>query len=166
MLYTQDDRANAAAQLKKRRLIVFIPGIAVLLLAVASFVWYRLNRDTGGWVVTALITVVGGAYMLFFGGVYLRPIRLYKRHVDLMLDGRTHETVGILKAVDGQLQDKDGIDCYAFTLNTGTGNDPNDDRLFYIDAFKGLPEATQGEHIKVVSNDRMVVSLERTPKET
>ncbi len=160
MLYTQADRDAATAERTKRLLVVLIPTVILLLLAIASFVWFRLNRDTSGWIWTALITILAGAYFIFFYGVYLRPVSLYKRHVDYMLDGRKRETVGYLRSIDAETMDHDGLDCRAVTVNVGEKNAPEDDRSFYLDALKPVPELSVGTRVRVLSNDRMVAGLE------
>ena len=166
MLYSEIDRTQVTAEQKKRRWLVLLPTAVMLLLVIASFVWFRLHRDAGGWVWTGLITVLGGSYFLFFYEVYLRPVSLYKKHVDYMLDGRKRETVGVLKSVDSAVTDKDGLDCVSFTVNIGEKNDPEDDRLFYVDALKGIPDMPIGSSVRVLSNDRTVASLDALPKGT
>ena len=166
MFYTQADRTQAKETLRRRRFVVFIPAAAMLLVAVASFLWFRMHRDASGWWVSGLITVIGGAYALFLGDVYLKPVRLYKRHVDLMLDGRKRETVGVLVSVDPVVRDRDGLDCVAFTLNTGDRNLPEDERVFDLDALKSMPDIAPGTRLRVLSNDRMVAGLQIEPKET
>jgi hypothetical protein len=160
MLYTQADRDAATAERTKRLLVVLVPTVILLLAAIASFVWFRLNRDTSGWIWTALITILGGAYFIFLYGVYLRPVSLYKRHVDYMLDGRKRETVGYLRSIDAEALDHDGLDCRSVTVNVGEKNAPEDDRSFYLDALKPVPELPVGTRVRVLSNDRMVAGLE------
>ena len=166
MLYSEADRSETAAELHKRRLRVFLPTALILALAIASFVWFRLHRDAGGWIWTGLITVLGGAYCIFFYDVYLHPVIVYKRHLDYMLDGRKRETVGLLGAFDDDVKDQNGMDCISFTVNVGEKNDPEDDRLFYLDALKGKPELLPGSRVRILSNDRMVAGIELVPKES
>ncbi|HNW86303.1 MAG TPA: hypothetical protein PLP25_10405 [Candidatus Limiplasma sp.] len=165
MLYTETDRATATAEQQKRRRLVLWPTAVLFALAIATFVWFRLHRDVGGWVWTGLLTVLSGAYFLFFYEVYLRPVTLYRQHIDYMLDGRKRETVGVLTAVDKTVRDKDGIDCMSFTVNTGNADRPEDDRLFYLDALKEMPDIPIGAQVHVLSNDRMVAGLTVAPKE-
>lgn len=166
MLYSEIDRTQVSAELKKRRWLVILPSVLLLALAVASFVWFRLHRNVDGWVWTALITVLSGSYFLFFYEVYLRPVSLYYKHVSYMINGRMRETLGLLKSIDPMVLDKDGLDCISLTINVGEKDSPEDDRLFYVDALKAIPEVPVGTRIRVLSNDRMVASLELTPKET
>lgn len=160
MLYSQNDREIVAAELGHRRRLVILPALALLLLAIASYVWFRLHRDEGGWIWTALLTVAAGAYFLFFYEVYLRPVQLYARHVGYMLDGRKRETVGRVKEIRREIMDREGLDCQSFTVNIGEKDDPEDDRLFYVDALKGMPDIQPGARVRVFSNDRAVAGLE------
>jgi len=159
MLYSQSDRDAVAAALKKRRAAVWIPAILLLLLAVAAFVWYRLRHDESGWIVSGALTILGGAYAIFFHGVYLGPMRKYKKHVDYMLDGQKRVCEGILKDVASDVIDRDGVDCYTVEINVGEKNDPEDDRVFYLDQYKSMAGFTAGDRIRVESNDRMIAAV-------
>ncbi len=165
MFYSQADRSQAATELQKRRWVVFLPTALMLLAAVASFVGFRLHRDTGGWIWTGLLTILGGAYFLFFYDVYLKPVRQYKRHVDYMLDNPKRETVGLLKAITQDAQDHNGVDCRMITLNVGEKDAPEDERVFYLDSLKTPPALAYGTRVRVTSNDRMVAAFEPVEKE-
>jgi len=144
---------------KRRMLVVWLPTALMLLLAIVVFVIYRLNHDVSGWIISALLTILGGAYCIFFYGVYLRPVLKYRKHIDYMLDGRKRVTNGVFKEISETVQDHDGFDCYSVVLNVGEKNDPEDDRLFYLDAFKSLDGFQPGDRISVESNDRMIASV-------
>ncbi len=159
MLYTQNDRDEIMAMRRRRLWIVWAPTALLLLLAVGSFVFYRLNHNETGWGITGLITILAGAYCIFLYGVYLRPALKYKRHLDYMLDGRKRVTEGILKEIGDVVQDRDGIDCYSIMLNVGEKNEPEDDRQFYLDAFKSLDGFKPGDRVTVESNDRMIAAV-------
>jgi hypothetical protein len=165
MLYSQTDRTQAITEQKKRRWLVVLPTALLLALAFASFVWFRLHHSTSGWPWTALLTVLSGAYFIFFYEVYLRPVSLYRRHVEYMLTGKKREAVGFLREVSDTPIDKDGMDCFSITINIGQNQNPDDDRLFYLDALKPMPVWPLGSYIKVSSNDRMVADLELIQKE-
>lgn len=159
MLYSQTDREAVYALRKRRLLIVWLPTSLMLLLSIVAFVWYRLNHNASGWILSSILTILGGSYAIFFYGVYLRPVLKYKRHLDYMLDGRKRVTTGILKEIESEVQDRDGIDCYSVFINVGEKDDPEDDRLLYLDAFKSLSDYKPGDRITVESNDRMIVSV-------
>lgn len=166
LLYTPADQARVNAERRKRALLIYVPAALLLLVAVALYVWFRLRHDVSGWIWSALVTLAGGVYAVFLGDVYLRPVRLYKKHVDFMLGGRLRETTGVLASIAPEPQDKNGLDCYAFTVNVGEKADPKDDRLFYLDALKGPVPVAVGERVRLFSGDGMVAGMERAPKET
>jgi len=159
MLYSQTDRSLAKAEVTKRKLIVFIPIILTGLLSVAIFVWFRLQHDVSGWIYSSLIMIIGGAYGIFFYGVYLKPMLVYRKHVDYMLDGRMRETEGVLKEISSDIEDKEGLDCYALYVNIGQGNHPEDDRLLYLDAQKSIHGLQIGMCIHAESNDKMISNI-------
>lgn len=161
MLYSQSDREAAAAAVKKRSAAVWIPAALLLLLAVAAFVWYRLRHDESGWIVSGALTIVSGAYAIFFYGVYLSPMRKYKKHLDYMLDGQKRVSEGILKSVSTDVIDRDGIDCYTVEINVGEKDDPEDDRVFYLDHYKSMAGFAAGNRIRVESNDRLIAAVTR-----
>ncbi|MDD3212701.1 MAG: hypothetical protein PHY64_03465 [Eubacteriales bacterium] len=166
MLYSQADREQAGKELGKRRWVVFLPTAVMLLLAIASFVIFRLHRDVGGWIWTALITVLGGVYCIFFYDVYLKPVKLYKTHIDYMLDGNKRETAGVLTGIGQDIIDHEGMDCRTLTINIGDKGAPEDDRSFYLDALKPVPTLQPGDNVRILSNNRMVASLEIAEKES
>ncbi|MBN1777363.1 MAG: hypothetical protein JW811_04500 [Clostridiales bacterium] len=161
MLYSQTDRDRVLHMRKRRMLAVWLPTALMLLLAVVVYVIYRLQHDVSGWIISALLTILGGSYCIFFYGVYLRPVLKYKRHLDYMLDGRKRVTEGILRDVGEAVQDMDGIDCYSVLLNVGEKNDPEDDRLFHLDAYKSMDGFQPGDRVVVESNDRMIASIKK-----
>jgi|GEM_PF-600057 len=108
-MYTEDDFTQVKSILKKRWWITAAPAAVILLAAIAVFVAGRIARSGQMWMVTAALTVLGGVYFLFFYGVYVRPVLLYKNHVNYMLNGRKRETTGIFKAFSDDVSDKDGI---------------------------------------------------------
>ena len=106
LLYAEADRAAVAAERRKRLAVTLVPSCLLILLAAAVFVWFRLRHDVSGWVWSALLTVVGGAYALFFGGTYLRPVSLYLKHIGYMLDGQRREAVGVERGGSGDRDER------------------------------------------------------------
>jgi hypothetical protein len=161
MLYSSSDRDAVLAMRKRRMLVVWIPVILMFLLSVGVFILYRLNHDESGWILSGLFTTLGGAYCIFLYGVYLRPVLKYKQHLDYMLDGRKRVTEGILKEVSDSVQDREGIDCVSVLINVGEKDDPEDDRLLYLDAYKSMDGFQPGDHIRVESNNRMISAVSK-----
>jgi len=158
-MYTQDDYKAVTRMLQKRWWVVALPAAALLAAAIAIFVHGQLSRNDTLWMVTTALTIVGGAYFLFMYGVYVRPVSVYRRHLNYMLNGRMRVTTGVFKSFSEDVSDREGLDCYAMMLNVGDKDDPEDDRLFYYDAYKAKPEVPFGALVTVHSNDKMVSDM-------
>ena len=158
-MYTQEDWKDINTMLRKRWLITAVPAVLVLAAAIWVFVYGRMQRSDSIWRITSLLTLLGGGYFLFFYGVYVRPAALYRKHLTYMLQGRKRTTTGVYKFFSEDIYDRDGLECHSMLINIGEKNDPEDDRLFYYDAYKPAPAFEIGEKITVISNDKMVSSI-------
>ncbi len=160
-LYTQEDLQQADAMFKRRLLAALLPAVLVIVLGVALFVIGRIHRSDTMWMWTAALTILGGGYFLFGYGVAVKPARIYRTHVGYMLNGRQRETTGVFKSFSEETSDRDGLICHAMMLNVGEVDDPEDDRLFYYDAYKPKPDMPLGTRVTVRSNDKAVSSMQR-----
>ena len=158
-MYTRQDQLTADRQTRQRMLITIIPAAVLLVAAVVVFVIGRVNRSEEMWKITAALTVLAGVYAVFFFGVYAKPMRDYRNHINYMLDGRLRETTGYLIDFSENPSERNGIDCHAIMINVGEKNDREDDRLYYYDAKKLPLPFEMGTKITVVSNDMMVAEL-------
>ena len=158
-MYTQEDQKAINSMLHKRWLVTLIPSVFMLAIGIVIFVYGQLNRNDVLWMATVALTLLGGGYFLFFYGVYVRPARIYRKHVMYMLNGRMRETTGVFKSFSEDVSDREGLECHAMLLNIGEKDDPEDDRLFYYDVYKDRPAFTLGERVTVLSNDKMVSSM-------
>lgn len=155
-MYTEQELQTVCSMKKKRLWVALLPAALLFAAAIAVFVVGQLRRSDSLWKLTAALTLLGGVYALFLYGVYVKPVLFYQRHVDSMLHGRKHETVGVLKEFGDQLKSKNGVDCYPVTINIGEKNDGKDDRLYYFDAKKEWPNPPLGSRLTIISNDMMV----------
>ena len=110
-MYSQNDWNDINAMLKKRWTFTAIPTAALLLAAGIVFVYGRINRSDTIWMLTSALTLLGGGYFLFFYGVYVRPARIYRKHLNYMLHGRMRETTGVLKFISEEVKDREGLEC-------------------------------------------------------
>jgi len=110
---------------------------------------------------TSFLTLLGGTYLLLALGVYVQPALVYRKNLRYLLTGRMRETTGFLKEISEDVFDRDGMEVYSMLLNVGERNDPEDDRLFYYDIYKPMPEMPIGTRVTVKSNDRLVASIDR-----
>ncbi len=163
-MYTQADREALRRENRKRAWITLVPGALLLAVGIGVFVACQQNRQDWGWVFACACTLFGGFYVLLMDGMYWKPARLYQRHVSHMLDGRKRETTGILQEMAIETTDKDGLACYALTVNVGEKGDAQDERLFYYDARMGRPDIPLGTLVTVQSNDKMVADIQKAAK--
>ena len=92
--------------LHKRWLVTLIPSLLMMAVGVVIFVYGQLNRNDVLWMATVALTLLGGGYFLFFYGVYVRPARIYRKHVMYMLNGRMRETTGVFKFFSEDVSDR------------------------------------------------------------
>ena len=159
-MYSDKDWNDVNAALKKRWLITLVPSGTLICIAIIIFVYGQLNRSEYLWMLTSALTIIGGGYFLFFFGVSVRPTLIYRKNLRYLLAGRQRVTTGIFKEFSEDITDHDGMEVYAMLVNVGEKNDPEDDRLFYYDAYKPLPTVPLGARITVRSNDKLVASIE------
>ena len=159
-MYSEKDWKEINDLLKKRLWITLVPGCILLAVAVWIFVYGQLNRSETLWMLTSFLSILGGGYLLFFFGVYVRPALVYRRNLRYLLTGRKRTTTGIFKEFSEDVCDREGMEVYAMLINVGQRNDTEDDRLFYYDAYKPLPEMPLGSRVTVQSNDKLVSSME------
>ena len=158
-MYTQKDLQEISRMLRKRWQLASIPAALIVVVAVIVFVYGQLVRSDALWMVTAFLTIAGVGYFLFLYGVSIRPARIYRKHVTYMLNGRMRTTTGVLKSLASAVSDREGLECRALMINVGEKDDPEDDRLFYVDIYKPF-EVPLGTRITVHSNDKMVSAVE------
>lgn len=159
-MYSQEDMQSIRQMIRKRWLVTILPAAALFAVAIAVFVYGQLNRSDTLWMVTVALTLAAGFWFLFLFGVYMRPARVYAKHLHYMLEGRMRETTGVFKSFSEDVSDRDGLQCYAMLLNVGEKDDPEDDRLFYYDIYKERPAVPFGTRVIVRSNDKMVASIQ------
>ncbi len=155
-MYKTNDWEENNRQLKRRLLALLIPlalflaGIVVSLLPDVRLQW-----------LTILLTILGGAMVIFCYGMFLSPVLSYSRHLKNVLEGRKRETTGRLTEVGSQSCFREGVEYYPMTVNVGEKGDEADDRLFYYDVHKGMPPFEPGDLITIVSHDKAVADIRR-----
>ena len=159
-MYSEKDLQAINQQVRRRWLLTLGPSGALLAVAIIIFVYGQLNRSPSLWRLTSFLTLVGGGYLLFFFGVSVRPALIYRRNLRYLLNGRKRVTTGYLTEFSEDVTDRDGMECYAMMINVGQRRDPEDDRLFYFDAYKPRPDIPLGTLVTVTSNDKLVASID------
>jgi len=77
-MYSEKDWAEINALIKKRCLVTLFPSGIILAAAITIFVYGQLNRSEHLWMLTSALTILGGGYLLFFYGVFVRPALIYR----------------------------------------------------------------------------------------
>ena len=161
-MYTNEELIAVAKAKKTRTLIAVIPTLAIFLLSIAIFVYGQINRSEKLWMVTVALTVLSLGTLLFLYGTWVKPARLYERHIRYMLHGKQITTTGYVKEISNEISIQESLPFYPLLLNVGEVNDPEDDRLFYYDAQKEAPPCAVGDKVTVTSNDRKISSVAKT----
>lgn len=159
-MYTEQELLDVAKEKKRRIFITLIPTVLVFLIAVAIFVYGQITRSQTLWVITVLLTIISWGALLFLYGTWIKPARLYQRHIHYMLHGKQVITTGYLKEISDIISIQDSLPFYSILINVGEKDDPEDDRLFYYDAQKENIPFAIGTKITVSSNDRKISNIE------
>ena len=158
-MYSEEELTQVRKLESKRLWIAVIPAVLTLAAAIGLFVYGQHIRSDQLWMVTAALSILSGCYFFFMYGLYVRPMHMYRVHIDCMLHGRRHESTGVLKAFDEKVSLKNEVECYSLILNVGQMDDGEDDRLFYYDIHKAKPDISLGTRISIQSNDMMVADF-------
>ena len=146
-MYTEKDLQDISAQLTKRRCAVWVPaavlGAAVVVCFVLRIEW-----------LTNVLALLLGAGLIFGLGIWVRPVSMYRKHLNNVLHGRTRELTGQFKEMENETVVRDGVKYYPMTLTVGDPEKPVDDRLFYYDANLPRPDWQAGETLTVTSHDK------------
>lgn len=159
-MYTQQDLNAINQQLKKRLLLLMIP-IVLLLAPFLSGIILHLNRQTQFQWLTYVSGVLLGIVLLFCDGLFISPLRAYRRHLKNMLFGRTREMTCYFKSIDETVCIRDNVAYYPMIASENDLGDEEDDRLFYLDTLIPLPELSVGDKINITSHDKSIANIKR-----
>ena len=152
-MYSENDYTAALQAEKRARLLMLLPAGLLLIGVVWSFI-VRIK-----WL-TILLSALAGCWMIFTYQILLVPRKAYRLHVRSALRIPGRNTDGYYLRMEETPVERDNVLYYAFYVNVGEKNDPEDDRLFYFDAMKPLPSWQSGERLRVVSYDKFVSSYQ------
>ena len=111
------------------------------------------------WLTTALTCIMAFLF-IFCYGIAIKPLRCYAKHLQNALHGRTRVTEGTFKRLDTEESMVDGVAYRAMIISVGNPKDEEDDRLYYYDVEKPLPNFAEGTKLRVTYHDREVADLE------
>ncbi|MBQ2954117.1 MAG: hypothetical protein IJE07_11360 [Clostridia bacterium] len=153
-LYTAGDMAAITRQIRSRWLCLGIPCLLLLVGVVVSFI-FRVEA------ITTVCTILMGVLLIFFWDLYIKPLCCYRKHLDSVMNGITHEAVLPFVSLSEDVNMVDGVACHALTcMDTDAKGRPYE-RLFYLDAQKTCPEFSEGETIRVIHHDLLVADVHR-----
>ena len=154
-MYTQQDLDTLSRQQKKRWIILG----AVCALILASIIYSFSIRVEP---LTAALTLLLGALLIFFYDLTLKPLRCYSAFLRNALYGRTRELDCTYLGMDEDLSLVDGVQYYALSLEQ-RDEDSGElfERMLYWDALKPKPRLEKGDKLHITYHDRMVVNLTR-----
>ena len=153
-MYTEQDYQDICRQTNRRALIIGIPAAALLVGVIVSFI-LRIRWLTYG------PSLALGCGLIFCYGLFLAPVKAYKRHLDEVLHGRVRTATGAFKEMEEQAVLRDGVRYYPMMISVGDVQNPEDDRLFYYDANLPRPDWKTGEMLTVTAHDKALGAWER-----
>lgn len=153
-LYSHADLAAIQAQMKKRWLAVAAPCVLLLAGVIVSLV-FRVEA------VTTICTILIGAILIFSWDLLIKPLNCYRKHLEGVLHGLTHETVLPFVEMSETINMVDGVPCYAMTCRDVDGKGRPYDRLFYVDVTRSVPAFREGEMLRVIHHDLVVADVIR-----
>ena len=153
MQYTENDLTQA--RLETRKILLLMLVHAVLLLG--GVIWSFVVRIK--WL-TILLSILTGFWIIFIRQNFWLPRQAYSNHIDSSLHAKKKEAEGRYLRTEDTPVERNNVMFYAFYLNIGEKEDPDDDRLFYWDALKPLPDWQTGDRIRICSYDKFVSSYQ------
>jgi hypothetical protein len=151
-VYTQDDFTAIGLQIRR----------GIFLAAVLAAVAFVLIGFTLAWRIqwaTMAVTFLWGALTIFLWGMKLTPPLAYRRHLRETHQGLSRQVIGKLVRFDVDPTFREGSDFYAFLVNVGPVDDPEDERLFYWDAQKPRPHTALGNRVEITSHGNDIIGL-------
>ena len=148
-MYDKNDLDAARQAAKKALLLMLLPAIPLLGATVFSFV----IRDK--WL-TILLSSLTGCWIIFIYQMVYVPKKAYREHIQSAMGSSQKECDGHYLRMENTPVERNNVMFYAFYLNVGEKQDPEDDRLFYYDAQKPIPDWKSGDMLHIVSYDKFV----------
>ena len=152
-MYTENDLNSAQQAVKRANLLMYIPAAVLFIGAILSFV-VRIK-----WL-TILLSILGGCWMVFTHQLCVIPRKGYMEHVRSALRVARKEAEGYYLRMEETPVERNNVMFYAFYINVGEKQDPEDDRLFYYDASRPLPGWKSGDRVLIRSYDKFVSSYQ------
>lgn len=153
-MYTENDLNAIASQLRRRLYVMSVPAVLLL----AGLVVSLLPSVRLQWLTIAL-TIALGLLCIMGGGLFIAPLSAYRRHINNALHGRTHQVEVLFKSLKQDPCLKEGVTFYPMMVSEGDLQNEKDDRLFYFDAEKPLPQFEPGDKLLLTYHDKFIVDI-------
>ena len=153
-IYSTQDLKAIQDQIRMRWIAVAVPCALLLALLIVSLV---IRAEA----VTTICTILIGSILIFCWDLFLKPLNCYRKYLDNVLNGRTHEAMLPFVALSEDINMVDGVPCYALTCQDTDAKGRPYDRLFYFDAHKDFPGFQEGEMLRVIHHDLIVADVMR-----
>lgn len=151
-MYTENEFQSICSQQRKRW---YVLGAVCLVILCGIIYAFTIRNEA----LTAGLTLLMGALMIFFYDLTIKPLHCYACFVNNVLHGRRRELDCTFRSADADISVVDGVKYYALSLEqTDDDSDPFE-RMLYWDAQKPLPQLTGGETLHILYHDRMVADL-------
>ncbi len=151
-IYSEND-LNAIKQQKNKRLIMLaIPCVILLAVLVYSLV-IRLE-----WL-TSAATLLIGVILIAGYDFAIKPLSCYQKHLMNCLHGRTRECDLPFVSLSENVDVVDGVRCRQLLCADIDGKGRPYERLFYFDAEKEFPDASEGDMLHIIHYDLTVADV-------
>ena len=152
-MYKEEELDQITLQEKRRWLALVIPAVPLL----ALVIWGAAARIEP---LAVGASFAFGVLLIAGWGLFIRPVHVYRRYVDAMLNGRNHLVTGAFIGFDPDESMVDDVLCRGLRLTCMDDKDKPYERLFYLDAEKPQPDLRAGQRITVRFHDRQIVDIQ------
>lgn len=150
-LYTQQDFENTQQTFKKRAMILAAIVVGTIVLDVLFSTLLRNH------VMTIATAVIGACAAYMYASVKMMPWFRYWQYLKDMRTGLSRETEGWFVSCSNTTRVSDGVEFHELIMRIGDGEE--DERLFFWDDDKQLPEIEAGQKIRIRSFGNYITEL-------
>lgn len=151
-IYTEADYTAIVAQQRKRWLVL---GAPCTLLAVALIISLCIRLE---WL-SAVSTILIGILLIAGYDLFIKPLHCYERHLKNCLFGRTRECDLPFIRLSENIDVVDGVQYHQLLCADLDAKGRPYERLFYFDAQKSFPDATEGDILHIHHHDLTVANV-------
>ena len=151
-IYSMNDLTAIRIQKKQRWLALGVP-CAVLAAVLVFSLTIRLE-----WL-TSVSTILIGVILIAGYDFFVKPLTCYEKHLVNCLQGRTRECDLPFISLSENIDLVDGVNCRQLLCTDEDAKGRPYERLFYFDAEKIFPEASEGDMLHIVHHDLMVANI-------